>query len=555
MTGRRAGYRRSIPVLVVAIAVPALWGANAQAAIVGLERVTPVSPLNSSDKGITATCPAGKKLVGPGIDVTPGDGHVLVDDVRPSADLQSLFVRAREDETGTPSAWYVAAYAICADPPPGLVRASATSASNSSNKTVTVNCPSPKKLLGLSGEINSPNGQVLLEDITPVAGLASGRVKAIEDQTGNPGNWSLTAYAICANPIAGLVRASRTSPSNTSNNKVVDTPCPVGKRVVSAAGDINTPNGQIVLDAVFSYPGNATAGFAAWEDDTGNTANWSLTGYAICANSAERVGVQAGPSQEGLPAEPDAPCPAGRQATGSGFEIAQLQGGSEVAVHWLIPDPSPPTRIKALGIQHGFINSGDDYRLTAYAICATPLPGLAVAANTSASDSAPGKSVTATCPAGKKVVGLGGNVTDGYRVEPGGPAGLFVVGEVLMNGLFPNAALTSVRVNAFEDEDGFTGNWSLTAYAICASPPPGLTLVSNSTVASSSFLKIVTANCPSGKNLLGTGGGLFGGQGQMVIDDLLPAKSLKSASVTAVEDQTGFFADWIASAYAICANP
>lgn len=210
--------------------------------------------------------------------------------------------------------------------------------------------------------------------------------------------------------------------------------------------------------------------------------------------------------------------------------------------------------MRAIGFQHGFVQSDDDYRVTVYAICATPRPGLTLVSNSTGSDSAPSKSVTASCPAGKKVVGVGGHVTDGYRVELVGPSELAYVGQVLMNGLFPNAALTSVQVNAFEDEDGFDENWSLTAYAICATPPPGLVLVSNSTLANSSFLKIAAASCPAGKNLLGTGGLLSGG-GEVVIDDILPAKSLTSATVTAVEDQSGFGGDWNASAYAICANP
>jgi hypothetical protein len=120
--------------------------------------------------------------------------------------------------------------------------------------------------------------------------------------------------------------------------------------------------------------------------------------------------------------------------------------------------------------------------------------------------------------------------------------------------LFPNAALTSVQVNASEDDDGFDGSWSLTAYAICANPPPGLALVSASSAPSSSF-KGATATCPSSKNLLGTGGLVLGGEGQIVIDDLRPTKTLKSVTVFGVEDQSGYASNWTANAYAICANP
>jgi hypothetical protein len=553
MPGRRPAYR-SLCILVAATAILALWGANAQAAIVGLERVSPSTPVDSSNKGITATCPAGKRLVGTGADVTPGSGHVLIDDIRPSADLQGLTVNAVEDETGSAANWYVHTLAICAYAPPGLVRVSATSATNSSNKSLPVNCPSGKRLLSIGAEINSPNGQVLLEDLTPIAGLASATVKAIEDQNGNPASWSLTSYAICANPIAGLVRVSRTTPSDSSSPKLVDAPCPAGKQAVGTGGDINTPNGQIVLDAVFPYPDLNTTGMGAWEDESGNTANWSLTAYAICANAAERAGAQGSPPDVGFPTEATASCPSGHQATGAGYEITKPQATRQVVVHSLRPDPSPPTSISTLALRHGFYNFDDPpYVVSAYAICATPLPGLILVSNTSASDSSAEKSVPASCPSGKKVVGVGGRVTDGFSLFFT-PTSADFVGEVVMNGLFPNAALTSVQVNAFEDEDGFDKNWSLTAYAICANPPPGLVLVSASSAPSSSF-KGATASCPSTKNLLGTGGLLLDGQGQLVIDDLRPTKALNSVTVFGVEDQSGYPLNWTASAFAICANP
>ena len=59
----------------------------------------------------------------------------------------------------------------------------------------------------------------------------------------------------------------------------------------------------------------------------------------------------------------------------------------------------------------------------------------------------------ATCPAGKNLLGTGG--------EGGGSA-------VVMDDLRPNAALTSVTVTGIEDETGKESDWDVTAYAICA---------------------------------------------------------------------------------------
>jgi hypothetical protein len=42
-------------------------------------------------------------------------------------------------------------------------------------------------------------------------------VQGLEDETGNPASWSLTAYAIYANPVAGLERVAVTSDLNSAN--------------------------------------------------------------------------------------------------------------------------------------------------------------------------------------------------------------------------------------------------------------------------------------------------------------------------------------------------
>ena len=58
-----------------------------------------------------------------------------------------------------------------------------------------------------------------------------------------------------------------------------------------------------------------------------------------------------------------------------------------------------------------------------------------------------------------------------------------------------------------------------------------------------------------GKNLLGTGGVIFGGPGEVVLDDLRPDALLTHVTVTGLEDENGFAGEWVAGAHAICANP
>jgi hypothetical protein len=72
---------------------------------------------------------------------------------------------------------------------------------------------------------------------------------------------------------------------------------------------------------------------------------------------------------------------------------------------------------------------------------------------TSASNSTTPKTVTASCNAGEGVLGGGGLVTN-----PGG--------SVSIVGNYPSSA-TAWTVDAIET-DNYNANWSITAYAICA---------------------------------------------------------------------------------------
>ncbi len=87
---------------------------------------------------------------------------------------------------------------------PGLQRFARTSVSDSStSKTVAANCPVGKRVLGGGGTVIGGRGQVILERLEPMQIATNDRfvVGAREDGTGFSGNWRLTAYALCADPI------------------------------------------------------------------------------------------------------------------------------------------------------------------------------------------------------------------------------------------------------------------------------------------------------------------------------------------------------------------
>jgi hypothetical protein len=175
---------------------------------------------------------------------------------------------------------------------PGAVRVSASSASNSNDfRSVTATCPAGKVLTGTGYEVNGATGEAVVDDLRPNGGPATAptavTVGAYEAEA-FAGNWSLTADAICANPVAGLVRVSASSASNSNDFRSVTATCPAGKVLTGAGFELNGATGEGVVDDFRPSGGAATAPTSvlvgAYEEDA-FAGNWSNTTYAICATA------------------------------------------------------------------------------------------------------------------------------------------------------------------------------------------------------------------------------------------------------------------------------
>jgi hypothetical protein len=545
--------RRSGLGLGVALALlPTGLSGSAFAAVAGHEIVGAASVIDSvHSKTVTVTCPSGKQVVGvAGSKSLAAGGQALVSRIRPDSGLKSATVSGREDGSGFTGNWGVTAQAFCATPLPGLERVVATSTTSSSNKTITAVCPAGKKLLGAGGEITNGSGQVVLDDLRPRSDLTGVLATGLEDGDGYAANWSVTAFAVCATPPAGLQRVAATSAS-TSNDKSVQPNCTGGKRPLGVGGEVNSGAGQVSMDlspfrVVDDFVG---ANARAFEDDTGFTGSWSVTAYAICANVSSRfVATTASDSIDksatqlcptaGEDAHPGSE-PLGRQATGGGGDVVGSLG--QVVMTSM---STGLRRVTTDGFEdaNGFVGN---WRVRAYAICATPLPGLEAVSDVNVSPS-PGvfpQDPFASCPAGKKLVGAGGGI---HGV--GGQIPLQSIGVPFSD----SGARVEQASPIFDELFSRDSVWSVEAVAMCATPPRGLQLVFATSLPDSDPAS-VTASCPPGKNLLG-GGGQTSTPSGVLIDDIRPDDLLTGITVTGLENEKGTESDWTVTAYAICAN-
>jgi hypothetical protein len=256
--------------------------------------------------------------------------------------------------------------------------------------------------------------------------------------------------------VPGLELVSVRGEHNSENVKVQGAPCPQGKRLLSSGARINFGLGQVGIDKL--TPGLSGTTVISVEDQDGLASNWFVRAYSICADPLPGLQiVQATGPSNSRNKHMTAVCPVGKRLLGGGGEV--LGEESRVSLNDIVPDEElTKMRVRGLEDQNA---TDDDWALRAYAICADPLDGLELVTRHSHLGPHDFKSARADCPSGKRLVGIGGNVT------AGGPP---IAGQVVLDDLTPGPILTTVIVGAREDQDGADGDWRVHAHAICATP-------------------------------------------------------------------------------------
>ena len=524
----RSALGLALPLLVVC------FPASAAASVAALERREAASATDSVGfKGAIPSCTAGKKVLGTGVNPT-SNGQLALKTVRPNAALTNVTVQASEDEDGFAGNWQVVGYAQCAVPPAGLERIAVTSAGTSANKTVTATCSPGKQVTGVGGDITGGGGQVALDDLQPNPAMTDVTVQGVEDEDGTTDSWSVTAYAICSFPVEGLERVLAKTGS-TSATKSVTVACPPGKQVLGAGGLLSGGAGRL-LSTVSTGTAMTHVTVRGIEDDDGTATSWLARAFAICANTAVRV-FNTTATNSAASKSTSATCPAGKVQTGGGGEITG--GGGQVRFD------QPGGAGSALGMEDGNGTSALWYA-RAFSICHTALAGREALLASGALNSTNPKSTLRACPDGKLLTNAAAASYDANGTSFGN--------HIILDDITPNPALTGMFATAFEDESGTAASWRVNAYAICATPPPGLELVAAQSSETSPPSNSATATCPLGKTLLGTGADLSGAIGEVVIEDIRPDVLLRSVTATAAEDETGVTSEWFVRALAICAD-
>lgn len=231
-----------------------------------------------------------------------------------------------------------------------------------------------------------------------------------------------------------------------------------------------------------------------------------------------------------------ATCPAGQYLTGAGGSVSPA--GGNVTMTDLLPDLAT-----ASVTVWGHVNPGalPAFDVVAQAICAPGAPPANYQLVQAASplNANPNKTQQATCPANTRLLGSGMQL-DG------------AIGQAFPQRIEPNAALTAVQATAAA-AGGFAGNWRLTTYGICGTPPAGFQLLSSSSAVNNVNPRAVTSpGCPAGWLTTGVGAETTANAaGNVVLRQATTNITQDRATAGAIEDGA-FGAAWGLSTHNVC---
>jgi hypothetical protein len=163
-------------------------------------------------------------------------------------------------------------------------------------------------------------------------------------------------------------------------------------------------------------------------------------------------------------------------------------------------------------------------------------------------DAQPVKSFSTACPAGERVLGGGAFTVGGVHA---------VITE--MQPIHPATGVDTFKVTAAADQFGIAGTWSFQVFAFCAVVPAGaqLEIKPHTNLPTSFGTDQASTQCSPGKLLIGTGGKIDNGGGQVDLG-MFPNSNGQLATGSAAfakEDADGFAGQYTVTGYSVCAKP
>jgi hypothetical protein len=246
-------------------------------------------------------------------------------------------------------------------------------------------------------------------------------------------------------------------------------------------------------------------------------------------------------------------CPSGQQVIGTGYQLLGAEGS--VVLDDLIPSQTSVVVSAGEIVGAGEASDGTtaSWQIEATALC-VPLSSmtLQIFSTTSAFQATPGPGhrtqnppvQSVDCPGGTKALGMGASLSNGF-------------GQVSIPALRTNSDGTGVQADGETDLDGYSGAWSITAYAICGPALAGLhpanILLSGF---DSSSPKTLSATCPTGQVVLAASWGGSDTQVDVTVTgaDTQQIGGLNKYVVNATESAPGSALDWTLASTMSCAD-
>jgi hypothetical protein len=157
-----------------------------------------------------------------------------------------------------------------------------TAANSDTTNEVVAPCPADRVVVSAGGRVSGGDGEVVLDDLAIVPATNSVRVRAVETENGSANNWSLWAFAVCAEPTSLPGYEIVDDPGiSTTGDKGKTLHCPGTKSLVGFGASMTGANGNAHFTKL--EPESFAGAVESIVDETGAPAAWTMQVQAVCA--------------------------------------------------------------------------------------------------------------------------------------------------------------------------------------------------------------------------------------------------------------------------------